>query len=46
MKYLNSAVQRKVLPIINLLGVDKEEKVTAMIPVGSFEEDEIFLLRD
>lgn len=29
----------KGLPIINLLGVDKEEKVTAMIPVNKFEED-------
>lgn len=29
----------KGLPIINLLGVDKEEKVTAMIPVGEFEEE-------
>ena len=32
----------KGLPIINLLGVDKEEKVTAMIPVGEFEEDKYF----
>ena len=29
----------KGLPIINLLGVDKDEKVTAMIPVDEFEED-------
>ena len=29
----------KGLPIINLLGVDKEEKVTAMIPVDKFEGD-------
>ncbi len=29
----------KGLPIINLLGVDKDEKVTAMIPVDVFEED-------
>ena len=29
----------KGLPIINLLGVDKEEKVTAMIPVGEFEAE-------
>jgi DNA gyrase subunit A len=32
----------KGLPIINLLGVDKEEKVTAMIPVDEFEEDKYF----
>ncbi len=32
----------KGLPIINLLGVDKEEKVTAMIPVSEFEEDKYF----
>jgi len=29
----------KGLPIINLLGVDKDEKVTAMIPVDVFEDD-------
>lgn len=29
----------KGLPIINLLDVDKDEKVTAMIPVEKFEED-------
>lgn len=29
----------KGLPIINLLGVDKDENVTAMIPVAEFEED-------
>ncbi|NOS30864.1 DNA gyrase C-terminal beta-propeller domain-containing protein, partial [Staphylococcus aureus] len=29
----------KGLPIINLLGVDKDEKVTAMIPVDAFEDD-------
>jgi DNA gyrase subunit A len=29
----------KGLPIINLLGVDKDEKVTAMIPVAEFEDD-------
>ena len=29
----------KGLPIINLLGVEKDEKVTAMIPVDVFEED-------
>ena len=29
----------KGLPIINLLGVAKEEKVTAMIPVGEFEAE-------
>ena len=27
------------MPIINLLGVAKEEKVTAMIPVGEFEAE-------
>ncbi|WP_438314013.1 DNA gyrase subunit A [Sporosarcina sp. FA9] len=32
----------KGLPIINLLGVDKNEKVTAMIPVDKFEEDKYF----
>ncbi|QUW20647.1 DNA gyrase subunit A [Sporosarcina sp. Marseille-Q4063] len=32
----------KGLPIINLLGVDKEEKVTAMIPVDEFKENEYF----
>ncbi|MFD1928383.1 DNA gyrase subunit A [Sporosarcina siberiensis] len=32
----------KGLPIINLLGVDKDEKVTAMIPVDKFEEDKYF----
>ena len=32
----------KGLPIINLLGVDKDEKVTAMIPVDEFEEDKYF----
>ncbi|WP_172370259.1 DNA gyrase subunit A [Sporosarcina jiandibaonis] len=32
----------KGLPIINLLGVDKEEKVTAMIPVAEFEENKYF----
>ncbi|WP_203248264.1 DNA gyrase subunit A [Sporosarcina beigongshangi] len=30
----------KGLPIINLLGVDKDEKVTAMIPVAEFKEEE------
>lgn len=30
----------KGLPIINLLGVDKDEKVTAMIPIGQFDEDQ------
>ena len=29
----------KGLPIINLLGVDKDENVTAMIPVGAFEAE-------
>ena len=29
----------KGLPIVNLLGVDKDEKVTAMIPVEAFEEE-------
>ena len=32
----------KGLPIINLLGVDKDENVTAMIPVAEFEEDKYF----
>ncbi len=32
----------KGLPIINLLGVDNEEKVTAMIPVSEFEEEKQF----
>jgi DNA gyrase subunit A len=33
----------KGLPIVNLLGVDKEEKVTAMIQMASFEEDAYFI---
>jgi len=33
----------KGLPIVNLLGVDKEEKVTAMIRVDSFEADAYFM---
>jgi DNA gyrase subunit A len=38
----------KGLPIINLLGVDKDEKVTAMIPVDVFEDDKylFFSTRD
>ena len=32
----------KGLPIINLLGVDKDEKVTTMIPVDEFKEDNYF----
>ncbi|MFS0690526.1 DNA gyrase subunit A [Sporosarcina sp. 179-K 8C2 HS] len=38
----------KGLPIINLLDVDKNEKVTAMIPVAKFEEDKylFFATRD
>lgn len=32
----------KGLPIINLLGVEKEEKVTAMIPVEEFKENQHF----
>ncbi|HLR09776.1 MAG TPA: DNA gyrase subunit A [Sporosarcina sp.] len=32
----------KGLPIVNLLGVDKEEKVTAMIPVAEFGEEQYF----
>jgi DNA gyrase subunit A len=38
----------KGLPIINLLGVDKDEQVTAMIPVDVFEEDKylFFATRD
>ncbi|MGB2993844.1 MAG: DNA gyrase subunit A [Paenisporosarcina sp.] len=33
----------KGLPLVNLLGVDKEEKVTAMIQMASFEEDAYFI---
>ena len=33
----------KGLPIINLLGVEKDEQVTAMIPMASFEEDNYFI---
>ena len=33
----------KGLPIINLLGIDKDEQVTAMIPMASFEEDSYFI---
>ena len=33
----------KGLPIINLLGIDKDEQVTAMIPMASFEEDTYFI---
>lgn len=33
----------KGLPIVNLLGVDKEEKVTAMIQMESFEDDAYFI---
>ncbi|MFJ5771914.1 DNA gyrase subunit A [Psychrobacillus sp. NPDC093180] len=33
----------KGLPLINLLGVDKDEQVTAMIPMASFEEDSYFI---
>ncbi|WP_010308347.1 DNA gyrase subunit A [Kurthia senegalensis] len=33
----------KGLPIVNLLNVDKEEKVTAMIRVPSYEEDAYFI---
>ncbi|EPD50931.1 DNA gyrase subunit A [Paenisporosarcina sp. FSL H8-0542] len=33
----------KGLPIVNLLGVDKEEKVTAMIQMASFEDDAYFI---
>lgn len=33
----------KGLPIVNLLGVDKEEKVTAMIQMESFEADAYFI---
>ena len=36
----------KGLPIINLLGVDKDEKVTAMIPVDVFEEDKYLFFVD
>lgn len=33
----------KGLPIVNLLGVDKDEKVTAMIQMASFEDDAYFI---
>ncbi|WP_017378752.1 DNA gyrase subunit A [Paenisporosarcina sp. TG-14] len=33
----------KGLPIVNLLGVNKEEKVTAMIQMASFEADAYFI---
>ncbi|TQR11503.1 DNA gyrase subunit A [Psychrobacillus soli] len=33
----------KGLPLINLLGVEKDEQVTAMIPMASFEEDNYFI---
>ncbi|QPA54527.1 DNA gyrase subunit A [Lysinibacillus sphaericus] len=33
----------KGLPIVNLLNIDKGEKVTAMIRVGSFDEDAYFI---
>ena len=33
----------KGLPIINLLGVEKDEHITAMIPMASFEEDSYFI---
>ncbi|MEB2300470.1 DNA gyrase subunit A [Lysinibacillus xylanilyticus] len=33
----------KGLPIVNLLNIEKGEKVTAMIRVGSFEEDAYFI---
>lgn len=35
--------QAKGLPIVNLLNIDKEEKVTAMIRVAEFEEDAYFI---
>ena len=33
----------KGLPIVNLLNIDKDEKVTAMIRVDSFDEDAYFI---
>jgi len=33
----------KGLPIINLLGVEKDEHITAMIPMASFEEENYFI---
>lgn len=33
----------KGLPIVNLLNIDKEEKVTAMICVSEYKEDEYFI---
>ncbi|MEG0359786.1 MAG: DNA gyrase C-terminal beta-propeller domain-containing protein, partial [Anaerorhabdus sp.] len=35
--------QAKGLPIVNLLNIDKEEKVTAMIRVAEFKEDAYFI---
>ncbi|WP_391118760.1 DNA gyrase subunit A [Psychrobacillus sp. L3] len=33
----------KGLPLVNLLGIEKDEQVTAMIPMASFEEDNYFI---
>lgn len=33
----------KGLPLVNLLGIEKDEQVTAMIPMSSFEEDSYFI---
>lgn len=33
----------KGLPIINLLGIEKDEHITAMIPMASFEEENYFI---
>ncbi|MGE7980334.1 DNA gyrase subunit A [Psychrobacillus sp. NPDC093200] len=33
----------KGLPLINLLGIEKDEHVTAMIPMATFEEDSYFI---
>ncbi len=33
----------KGLPLINLLGVEKDEQVTAMIPMSAFKEDNYFI---
>ena len=33
----------KGLPLVNLLAVEKDEQVTAMIPMSSFEEDSYFI---
>ena len=39
MKFQSMAVLRKGLPIINLLGIEKDEWVNAIIPVAEFDDD-------